>query len=178
MTLFRLTMAGSAAGRALPLGLAALLLLGGASARPNVLVLLADDLGYGDLGAYGHPTLATPRLDRMAAEGVRFTQWYSASICTPARAQLVTGRLSVRSGCGGAWPTGGVFKVGRRTSRLSRGRWGFGSGSWFSPFRREWAPPLPPIPRRAFGGSWSARLRACTHAHTHTHTRTPTRATS
>ena len=84
-----------------------------AAPRPNLLVLLADDLGYGDLGAYGHPTLSTPRLDRMAAEGVRFTQWYSASICTPARAQLVTGRLSARSGCGGAWPTGGVFQVGQ-----------------------------------------------------------------
>ena len=66
---------------------------------PNVVVIFADDLGYGDLGAYGHPTLRTPALDRMAAEGMRFTQFYTgASVCTPSRAALLTGRLPVRSG--------------------------------------------------------------------------------
>ncbi|HEX6986692.1 MAG TPA: sulfatase [Planctomycetaceae bacterium] len=67
--------------------------------RPNVVVIFADDLGYGDLGCYGHPTIRTPNLDRMAAEGLRFTQFYSAAeVCTPSRAALLTGRLPVRSG--------------------------------------------------------------------------------
>ncbi|MCA9114143.1 MAG: sulfatase [Planctomycetaceae bacterium] len=67
--------------------------------RPNVIVIFADDLGWGDLSCYGHPTIRTPHLDRMAAEGVRFTQFYSgASVCTPSRAALLTGRLPVRSG--------------------------------------------------------------------------------
>lgn len=66
---------------------------------PNLVIIFADDLGYGDLGVYGHPTIHTPHLDRMAAEGMKFTQFYAAaSVCTPSRAGLLTGRLPVRSG--------------------------------------------------------------------------------
>ncbi len=65
----------------------------------NLVVLFADDLGYGDLACYGHPTIRTPHLDRMAAEGMKFTQFYSAApVCTPSRAALLTGRLPVRTG--------------------------------------------------------------------------------
>ena len=70
-----------------------------AQARTNFIVIYADDLGYGDLGVYGHPTIRTPNLDRMAAEGARFTQFYSAApVCSPSRAALLTGRYPVRSG--------------------------------------------------------------------------------
>ncbi|MFM7923468.1 MAG: sulfatase-like hydrolase/transferase, partial [Planctomycetaceae bacterium] len=71
----------------------------GAGDRPNFVIIYADDLGYGDLSCYGHPTIRTPNLDRMAAEGMRFTEFYSAAeVCTPSRAALLTGRYPVRSG--------------------------------------------------------------------------------
>lgn len=71
-------------------------------AKPNVVIIFADDLGYGDLGCYGSPTIRTPNLDRMAAEGLRFTDFYSAAeVCTPSRAALLTGRYPIRNGmCG------------------------------------------------------------------------------
>jgi arylsulfatase A-like enzyme len=79
--------------------------LAGASVRaaaaraPNVIVILADDLGWGDLSCQGSPTISTPRIDRMAREGVRFTDAYSAApFCSPSRAALLTGRLPARCG--------------------------------------------------------------------------------
>ncbi len=66
---------------------------------PNVVVIFADDLGYGDLACFGHPTIKTPNLDRMASEGLRLTQFYVAEcVCTPSRAGLLTGRLPIRNG--------------------------------------------------------------------------------
>ena len=67
--------------------------------RPNVIVILADDLGAGDLSCYGHPRFKTPNLDRMAAEGVRLTQFNApAPYCAPSRASLLTGRYPLRCG--------------------------------------------------------------------------------
>ncbi|WP_116126484.1 sulfatase [Lewinella sp. IMCC34183] len=72
---------------------------GQSAAPPNVIVIFADDLGYGDLGSYGHPTIRTPRLDSMAREGQRWTSYYvAANVCTPSRAALLTGRYPIRSG--------------------------------------------------------------------------------
>jgi arylsulfatase A len=66
---------------------------------PNIVLFFADDMGYGDLGCYGHPTIRTPNLDRLALEGIRLTSFYAASPgCSPSRAALLTGRYPLRCG--------------------------------------------------------------------------------
>jgi arylsulfatase A len=68
---------------------------------PNIVIILADDLGYGDLGAYGQTRIKTPHIDGLARQGIRLTDYYSASnLCTPARAGLLTGRYPIRTGLG------------------------------------------------------------------------------
>jgi arylsulfatase A len=73
-----------------------------ATRTPNIVVIFTDDLGYGDLGCYGHPSIRTPQLDAMASAGLRFTDFCSAAeVCTPSRAALLTGRYPPRSGMAG-----------------------------------------------------------------------------
>jgi arylsulfatase A len=70
-----------------------------AAAPPNVIIIMADDQGYEDLGCFGSPKIKTPHIDRMAKEGMRFTDFYSgASVCTPSRAALLTGSYASRAG--------------------------------------------------------------------------------
>ncbi len=70
-----------------------------AAEKPNFILIFADDLGYGDLGAFGSERHRTPNLDRMAAEGRKFTSFYvSANVCTPSRASLLTGSYPRRVG--------------------------------------------------------------------------------
>src|SRR5688572_14140718 len=67
------------------------------SRPPNILLILADDLGWGDLGCYGHPHIKTPHLDQLAREGTLFTQGYvNSPVCSPTRAALMTGLFPAR----------------------------------------------------------------------------------
>jgi arylsulfatase A len=69
------------------------------SERPNFIILFADDMGYGDIGCYGHPLVQTPNLDKMATEGIRLTSFYvAASVSTPSRAALLTGKYPSNAG--------------------------------------------------------------------------------
>ncbi|MFK7849840.1 MAG: arylsulfatase [Akkermansiaceae bacterium] len=88
--------------------------------KPNIIFIMADDLGYGDLGCYGQKTIQTPRLDQMAAEGLRFTQCYAGSpVCAPSRSVLMTGQhtghTTVR---GNMAKVGGVKGLGGAKGRL------------------------------------------------------------
>jgi arylsulfatase A-like enzyme len=112
-----------------------------AAETPNIIVIMADDLGYGDLGCYGAKTVKTPHLDQLAREGLRFTNGYcSASTCTPTRFSLLTGTYAFRQkGTGVAPPNGpALIKPGTETlaSLLKRagyatavvGKWHLGLG--------------------------------------------------
>ena len=119
---------------------------------PNIVLILADDLGYGDLGAYGQKRIATPNLDRMAAEGIRFTQFYAGStVCAPSRSVLMTGkhmgRTTVRGNAGRGNPLAQTLKPEDLTipEMLKQkdygtaliGKWGLGEeGSTGAPTRQ------------------------------------------
>lgn len=112
-----------------------------AEERPNIVFILADDLGYGELGCYGQKTILTPRLDQMAGEGMRFLQFYSgATVCAPSRSVLMTGlhhgHTRVRGNAGAANPGAQALRhsdrtvasvlqqAGYRTALI--GKWGLG----------------------------------------------------
>ncbi len=81
-----------------------LLVLGSSSSaatRPNVLLIISDDQGYGDLSLHGNPHLRTPALDRLATNGIQFDRFFVSSVCAPTRASLLTGRYSLRTGVRG-----------------------------------------------------------------------------
>ena len=122
--------------------------------QPNILVILADDLGAGDLGVYGSPNIKTPHLDRLAASGVRFTQGYSAgTVCSPTRIALYTGRHPGRTPGGLQEPIGapsplnGIPPEHPTLASLLRaqgysthmvGKWHGGFLPWFSPLKSGW----------------------------------------
>ena len=88
--------------------------------KPNILFILADDLGYGELGCYGQPKIRTPHLDRMAAEGLRFTQFYAGcTVCAPSRSVLMTGQhtghTTVRGNAGRNNPAAQTLRAGEPT---------------------------------------------------------------
>lgn len=66
--------------------------------RPNIILVMTDDQGYGDLGVHGNPRLRTPNLDRLARDGARFDAFYVSPVCSPTRASLLTGRYNYRTG--------------------------------------------------------------------------------
>ena len=97
-------------------------------ARPNIILILCDDLGQGDPGCYGDKTIRTPHIDRLASEGVRFTDFYaSASLCTPSRIGLLTGRYAIRSGLVFPLQSGGQGYTSKFMQALGRGFGRFGA---------------------------------------------------
>ena len=103
---------------------------------PNIVLIVADDLGYGDLSSYGHKVLKTPALDRLASEGVRLTSFYAASpLCSPSRAAMMTGRTPFRTGIESWIPENTATQLGPRevtvaTLLRDRGYQTFLSGKW------------------------------------------------
>jgi arylsulfatase A-like enzyme len=96
--------------------------LAGESTKPNIIFIMADDLGYGGLSCYGSKTIKTPHLDRLAATGVRCTDFHSnGAVCSPTRAALMTGRYQQRSGVGGV-----ITAKSHRDAGLALSEWTLG----------------------------------------------------
>jgi arylsulfatase A len=119
------------------------------TARPNIILIVADDVGYGDIGAYGAPDVKTPNLDRLAREGVRFTDFYAAPTCSPTRASLISGRyyqrVRIERPLGAAKsPAGdqGLPATGRSLPALLKGA-GYATGligKWHLGYKPEFSP--------------------------------------
>ena len=92
--------------------------------RPNILFILADDLGYGDVGCFNEQSrVRTPHLDRLAREGLRLTDAHSPStVCTPTRYSILTGRMAFRTGMEGVFTGAGGLPDDRLAIRLYRWR--------------------------------------------------------
>jgi arylsulfatase A-like enzyme len=86
-----------------------------ASTRPNILVILADDQGWGDLSVHGNTNLATPHIDSLARDGALFEQFYVCPVCSPTRAEFLTGRYHPRCGITGVSTGGERLNLGERT---------------------------------------------------------------
>ena len=90
------------------------------ASQPNLVIFYVDDLGYGDLGSYGHQIVTTPNIDRLAKEGVKFTQYYApAPLCSPSRAGLLTGRTPYRTGVRSWIPDGQNIHLGENEITLA-----------------------------------------------------------
>jgi arylsulfatase A-like enzyme len=116
--------------------------------RPNVVLILTDDVGYGDIGSYGARDIRTPAIDRLAQEGVRLTDFYAAPQCTPTRAALISGRYQQRIpleralGSTGASLDMGLPATGRSLPRLLKDA-GYATGlvgKWHLGYRPEFSP--------------------------------------
>ena len=116
---------------------------------PNFILIMADDLGYGGIGCYGHPEIRTPNLDKMAAEGLRLSSYYANStVCTPTRAALLTGRYQQRSGLEGViYVRGSTRQLGMSRSELTLAEAlkanGYSTGimgKWHLGYRKEFFP--------------------------------------
>jgi arylsulfatase A-like enzyme len=119
-----------------------------AASRPNVVLIITDDVGYGDIGSYGAPDIKTPNIDRLAREGVRLTDFYAAPQCTPTRAALITGRYQQRvkleraMGSVGPALEQGLAVTGRSLPQLVKNN-GYATaliGKWHLGYKPEFGP--------------------------------------
>jgi arylsulfatase A-like enzyme len=127
--------------------------------RPNIVVFIADDMSWNDLGAYGHPSIRTPNLDRLAREGMRFDEaWLTASSCSPSRASMLTGRYPHNTGAGQLhqrWPEGALLLT---TPLREAGYWAAALGK-FHPHGEEGSKQFDLVESGGQAATWLKALK-------------------
>ena len=124
-------------------------MLAAESARPNFIIILADDLGYGDLSSFGHRAIKTPHLDHLAAQGLKLTNCYAGMpVCSPSRAALVTGRVPQREGISEWIPENSPVHLKREAVTIARLLKGAGyatamTGKWHLSATLDGSQPTP-----------------------------------
>ena len=104
-----------------------------AQQQPNLVIFYVDDLGYGDLGTYGHSIVKTPNIDQLAADGIQYNQYYApAPLCSPSRAGMLTGRTPYRTGIRSWIPAGQNVHLGENEITIGHQlqKQGYGHGHY------------------------------------------------
>ena len=123
-----------------------------AEAPPNVILVMADDLGWGDVGFNGNEVVQTPHLDAMAAAGLRLTRFYTASpLCSPTRGSCLTGRYPWRFGVLAAHTEG--MRIAETTVAEVAGQQGYDTG-FFGKWHLGWVKPEERLPRGFYSPPW------------------------
>lgn len=133
---------------------------------PNLILIMADDLGYGDISCYGNDYIETPNIDKLAKEGIRFTDFHSnGTVCSPTRAALMTGKYQQRTGVNGVNTAANHRRVGLAIDEITMAdelkKYGYSTGifgKWHLGYAPEFNPTIQGLLRKKCYSKWKLEI--------------------